>query len=401
METKTDFVKYWIACSGGLDSVVLTRLMHSTKKSIGILHCNFKLRGIESDEDEKFVKELASNLNIPIKVKNIDLSKYKGNIQLEARKKRYEWFKQLIDSQEIYIMLGHHKNDQIETFWQQLERGSSYISLAGMISKNQRYLRPLLKYSKQELLDLAKSNNWKWREDASNQTNKYQRNAFRNNFLPTLKSCNSKIEEDTLKLISHYQHLIQIMQSHDFIKSKKISTTDWKKLPEMVKKHILWKNNIPTNQTKALDLLTKSQKGAFKKYKHCEVWKENDSLFFNDSPAKRHYSFTIKLVQNKAFVFHKSTFYIDADKLKGPLQIGTWEKGEYFNPLGLKGKKLISNYLVDKKVPAHFKSHVLVLRDDEKVVGIQGQVPSEKVKITKKTKCIFAVTIYDSWKNFG
>lgn len=196
-----------IAISGGIDSVVLAHLMQHIACKTSFAHCNFKLRAKESDLDATFVKNLGSYLSIPVHVKKFETKSYateKGlSIQMAARELRYDWFQQIATEHNYdYILTAHHKDDNLETFLINLTRGTGLDGLTGIPKKNDNILRPLLSFSRAELLAYADSNEIKWREDQSNSATKYLRNKIRHDVVPILKELNPSLLnsfEKTLK----------------------------------------------------------------------------------------------------------------------------------------------------------------------------------------------------------
>ena len=181
--------KILIAVSGGVDSIVLTDLFYQNQFKIAVAHCNFQLRGNESDEDEKFVQQFCYTKNIPFFVQHFDTAIYAQqkniSIQMAARDLRYQWFNQLINENNLdKLATAHHKNDSNETVLLNLARGTSIQGLSGILPKRENIIRPLLFATKKQLIDYANQNKLSWREDASNSSNKYKRNFVRNKIIP-------------------------------------------------------------------------------------------------------------------------------------------------------------------------------------------------------------------------
>jgi len=182
---------FLIACSGGIDSVVLTHLCHNTNLQFAIAHCNFRLRGEESDIDENFVKEITAKINRKFYVTHFDtvgyVHEHRVSVQMAARELRYAWFSKILKEQKIsYILTAHHANDNLETFLINLSRGTGIDGLSGIPSKMNSVLRPLLPFTRKEIEAYAISENLKWREDASNGDVKYLRNKIRLEIIPKL-----------------------------------------------------------------------------------------------------------------------------------------------------------------------------------------------------------------------
>src|SRR5690606_15994393 len=235
-----------IACSGGMDSVVLTHLMKTLNFEIGLAHCNFSLRGKESDDDERFVIGLAKKMEISVFAETFDTKKYaeehKISIQMAARDLRYAWFSEiLINFNYEYLLTAHHLDDDLETFFINISRGTGLSGLTGIPSENTRILRPLLDFSRMEIAQYAEDNNLKWREDSSNKKSDYLRNMLRWEVLPQFKKTNGSILKNFQKtrrnlqssqaLIEDYLSLIYNKVVIEDADSYKINVEKIKELP--------------------------------------------------------------------------------------------------------------------------------------------------------------------------
>ena len=208
--------KLLLAISGGIDSMVLLHIFHELKYDITVAHCNFSLRDAENDADEDFVKTTCEALKIPFHIQRFDTkqfaSDYKLSIQLAARKLRYDWFLELLSEKKLdYVLTAHHLDDEIETFLINLTRGTGLEGLTGIPEKNENVIRPLLKFSREQIEIFAKENNIKWREDSSNSSNKYLRNKLRHDVVPILKELNPSFMhsfQNTLNNLKQSQSLV-------------------------------------------------------------------------------------------------------------------------------------------------------------------------------------------------
>jgi len=208
--------KLLIAISGGLDSVVLAHLCHQLKLNITFAHCNFNLRGKESDADEAFVLQLAEDLNIECFVEHFDTLTYakanKQSTQMAARDLRYHWFRELAGVLEFdYILTAHHADDNLETFLINLSRGTGLEGLTGIPEVNETIVRPLLPFSRDDIEAFAKQNKWAWREDSSNASTKYLRNKLRHEVIPILKGINPQLLQNFNKTQGHLQESLGII----------------------------------------------------------------------------------------------------------------------------------------------------------------------------------------------
>ncbi len=206
--------KLLIAVSGGLDSVVLTHLCHALDFDISLAHCNFNLRGLESDEDEAFVNQLADKLSVPVFVKKFETKIYasenKLSTQVAARDLRYQWFNELCNEKSFdYILTGHHLDDDLETFFINLSRGTGLRGLDGIPAKINSVVRPMLVFSRNEILQFAESKQLKWREDSSNTQRDYLRNKLRLDVIPNYKEVDSRV----LKMFKTTQKNLRMSQN--------------------------------------------------------------------------------------------------------------------------------------------------------------------------------------------
>ena len=380
--------KYWVACSGGVDSVVLLHLMYEQKKDVGILHCNFHLRGESSNGDEAFVRELAAELNVPVRVKEFETKKYsqenKINTQLAARELRYNWFKEVIDNEGATVLLAHHYDDQVETFFLQLRRGGKVRSLAGMPVFRNGYLRPLLKHTKAELIYLANKHGWKWREDISNTSNDYTRNWYRNEILPWLKSNNFPVK-DVVSIVELFQQVLAFLRTLPVPDSILIS--DWNELTIWEKEHILSEQYLGEYSASEIDKLSISEKGKFIGNGVAKVWNEGKELVFvRKSNVDVRFQLVSKVISKEKIEINQNELFLDASKVNGVLSFRKWKSGDRFQPLGMKGEKSVGKFLRDRKVAAHLKENVQVLvNNKEEVLGVFGFGVGEKFKIDSTT----------------
>lgn len=385
-----------VGCSGGVDSIVLAHLLYSNGFNISLAHCNFNLRGEESNQDEQFVRDFAEQKCIPLQVASFDtknsVKKNKSNTQIEARNLRYKWFKELALQNNAVIALGHHQDDQIETFLIQLKRGGGIRGLCAMQEQNNIYIRPLLNKSRSWILKYAKNQNLTWREDSSNTSNKYQRNAFRNLILTQ----SNLLEIQSLNLVNDFKNLQLYLQPL----AKEIKTywlsnfllENWKQLPILIKKEILYQLQIARNQTEELDKLTQSNIGSFVELGKFQFFCERKGLSIINIEKIRKQLF-IKKITRKDIDFASSNFYIDAEKVVGELKIRPRKEVHLFSPYGLKGKKTVSKYLTDIKLLACKKKYAFVIEDEQGVIGVEYGTIDNRVRISNNSKNILQLTI--------
>lgn len=390
--------KYWVACSGGIDSVFLVQLMNQLKYDFGILHCNFNLRGEDSKQDEVFVRKLAEEINCPIRVKDFDTLKYKEenriNTQLAARELRYHWFDEVIQKENGIVVLAHHFDDQVETFFLQLRRGGSVKGLSGMPVFKNGYFRPLLAHKKEELIAVAQKNNWKWREDKSNAENDYTRNWYRNEVLPFFKENGVPVEE-AISLVQNFQKVLQFFNSLPLPHS--ILFERWTSYPIWYRQHILNEHNLGEFPEQEITRLTKAEKGKLIENNFAEVRNEGEYLLFSSKNLKKvEYKLFTKIILKENIEINPVDLFLDASKVTGKLSFRKWNPGDQFQPLGMKGQKKIGKFLRDRKIESHKKEDIYVLTNEkEQILGVFGFGIDEKFKIKPNTKEVLWVKLVE------
>ena len=377
---------FFIACSGGVDSMVLLHLVKKYNLDIEILHVNYNLRGKDSVADAYFLKQYSSKNKIPISILEVDLKKELelngGNLQNEARRIRYNFFgEKLNNTDNSKLLIAHHQNDQIETFWLQLFRGSGLKGMAGMDKINNKIIRPLLNVSKDELVNYALKNQISWREDQSNAKLNYQRNLWRNKYIPFLNSQIPTINDSVLKLQEVFSdNLLEISKKINQVKNQIIKTNyvEFKAISQFQSVEIveLFRTlNIPLNQIQPCIKLLKSQKGSKVK------WESSEGPFTEIIREEKGFSFVLN--DNKVIIptlnvrqverlpekFEKNIFYFDPNKIDGQLKIRFWKKADRIYPIGMKGSKLISDVVKDAKIPNVDRYHQTVICDDSKILA--------------------------------
>lgn len=396
--------KVYIACSGGVDSMLLAQLFSKFCINITILHVNYHLRDEESNLDEKFVKDFCSNLNLNFDCLSINMNEFLklngGNLQEQARKIRYNWFSKFITNSNSYLILGHHFDDQIETFYQNLSRKSGILGLACMLEKRENILRPLLSFTKEEIILFSKQNSYTWREDKSNLSLKYTRNKFRNEFLPFLFN-----QIPTLK--DSISILIKVFQDNQFeiekfiepickkIKNEKILPIKIYEELSIEQKIVLLKHFcFSSKQLKEVEKLIFAQKGKYLISKTHRITKESKFLSFSLLNSKVNSpTFTIEKTTSLPKTFNLKEIYLDVAKIKGTLKIRKWEIGDKISPIGMKGSKLISDIITESKILNTNRNDIFVLVDDENIHWCLGLKIGRKAIANSASEKIILVRI--------
>ena len=402
--------QYFVAVSGGHDSMLLLELCRSTSLPIIVLHVNYQLRGVESNGDQAFVEDYCQRHAIPFHVHRIELKEQLtsgGNLQQLARKERYAFFETHLNQvPNSYLMAAQHQDDQVETFWLQLFRGSGLSGLQGMLEKNGRILRPLLPFSSMELKQLSKEMNLNWREDSSNQSTKYLRNLFRLNLIPALEQEIPTLRDSIQRMQGVFQSTLEenqaeieaitksILVNKTITSDKLIHITDFK-LVEVLKNL-----SIPAVFAKKIRELLHSETGKQLSWKPNEgpfqsIVKERDCLRF--LPTNPHSAITptfhTQFITKLPSIFDKNTLFLDQSKVVGELYVRPWTKGDRMQPIGLSGSKLISNILKDDHVPTSEKQERFVLCDDEKIICCIGHRIDRRSIASEQSKLIIRVEI--------
>jgi len=416
-----------LAVSGGVDSVVLAHIFYQLGFDFVIAHCNFDLRGKESDEDEQYVKLLAEKMKVPFHVKKIDTVSYAQtngvSIQMAARDLRYNWFEELRkQTGSTQVATAHHKGDVAETMLFNLAKGTGLEGLHGIKAKSNHLIRPLLFASRDDIIAFATHNKLTWREDSSNTSTKYSRNKIRHLVVPVLEEINPRAQEaiyNTSKRIEELElflkHKINELSERLIEKQEESFTIDSKQLTQIagyqyVLSEILKPLGFSYQQSSEItkSLFGLSGKLFFSKT-HVVNIDRNKLIVSSISSVSNGISIeserdnyklgklvlSTKTQESSAYqILSDSTILaFDKEQLKFPLKIRTWEKGDSFYPLGMKGKKKLSDYMIDVKIPVNLKNQIWVVVSDGEIAGVLNHRLDERFKITEKTKRVFEIKI--------
>ena len=397
--------KVYVGLSGGVDSIVLLRLFFLCGFDVEALHVNYQLRGSESDADEDFVRELCHQLKVPIHIKKVEtlklISTNGGNLQEIARNIRYDFFQSFLDKNQLaYIAIAHQKDDQVETFFLNIARKSGLRGLACMLEKDKSKIRPLLYFSKQEIIHFAQEKNWDWREDSSNASLKYSRNILRNRYIPEMLKQVSNLQESVITLVEFFQRELKNVQDSIFCLSENIvskgflSKEDFRLLSKNQQYELLFKLGLNSAEIFSFYSLLDAQKGKrISTKKIGDIFKEKDGFSFE------YYFPSVEMTINTSYtdtlpsIFTKNEFYFDADLIRGEIRLRSWKQNDRIKPLGIKGSKLISDVLNDAKLMSveRFKWPVLV--DDEQVLACPYHAVSRTKIATNNSNKIICVKV--------
>jgi tRNA(Ile)-lysidine synthase len=406
--TKRD--RILLAVSGGLDSVVLTACSAMTGLDFGIAHANFQLRGAESERDELFVRQLASNYNKPFFHQKFETEKFaekdKYSIQVAARILRYEWFKILEGKNKEFfqfVFTGHHLDDNIETMLMHFFRGTGIKGLAGIPEKNDDIIRPLLRISKNSLKEFAVSQNLEWVEDSSNAANDYTRNYFRNQLIPSVSTIFPALHHNLEKNLQRFSEASILYQQAILLHKKKLLKANGTEFHIPI---LLLKKAVPLQtivyeitkeygfspaQTEELIRLMDSVNGKYISSASHRIIKNRRWLIIapleNTSVSHIIVEETDSAViypQGQILLRHVSpersasistepgVACLDAGRIQYPLILRKWKAGDYFYPLGMKKKKKLSRFFIDQKMSKTAKEKVWVLVMNSHIIWIVG-----------------------------
>ncbi|KAA5546633.1 tRNA lysidine(34) synthetase TilS [Adhaeribacter rhizoryzae] len=414
--------------SGGIDSVVLCDILYKLKISFCVAHANFGLRAEESDADEIFVKKLAKKYNVPFYSEQFNTLEFaqqeKISTQMAARTLRYNWFEQL--RQQLgynYVATAHHQNDAAETILLNLTKGTGIAGLHGIAAKKAYLIRPLLCLTKDDIYEYVTENQLIWREDSSNESTKYQRNLIRHEVIPVLKNINPSLETTLNQTVEKIQGAEQIYLAYiNEIKTKALrqeagvtylNLTPLREalaLP-VVLFELLRDYNFNYENTRAILETFEGISGkTFQSATHVLV-KDRDQLVITSKDLRVYGSFEINLAdeyfdqnglklkihqlpaENYKIPRSRNIAALDLNLLQFPLKIRPWKEGDWFVPLGMNGKKKLSDFFINEKIPVNLKAKIMVLTSDKSVVWIIGHRLDNRFKVTDKTEQVLELEV--------
>lgn len=416
-----------IAVSGGADSITLLHAFKYLNLKILALHCNFSLRGKESDMDEQFVKRFCDTYGIALSVKKFDTIRYateKGiSIEMAARELRYGWFQEMKDKKKMdYIVVGHHADDVAETVLINLCRGTGIKGLAGIRPINGDVLRPLICLSRNDILKYIEDNQLGFRTDSTNNSLDYVRNKIRHLVIPVFKEINpsflSTVQEncDVLKETEQiYQYGIkqlqeQVMECDEDEILIDIDLT----LSSPAPYTLLYETLKPFgfNKTQVCDILNTNSAIPGKQFIAGDYMLTKGRKYWRIFNAREHSGFYLQIEQEGKYQVNNKVLEItrmslpenfeipkepgiaclDADKVRFPLTLRNWQAGDYFCPIGMKkSKKKLSDFFTDHKFSAKQKKDCLLLLSGENIAWVVGHRIDDRFKITSSTRNILCI----------
>ena len=394
--------KLLLAVSGGVDSMVLLDLFYKLRFDICIVHCNFQLRGKESDADEMLVRETCQDSYIPYFIESFDTLEFakenKLSIQLAARKLRYDWFQEIISLGFDYVLTAHHLDDNVETFLINFTRGTGLEGLTGIPAQNGNINRTLVYYSREENKNYDKENNIQWREDSSNASDKYFRNKLRHNIVPTLKELNTGFLDSFQNTLHHLQQAESLVNDASKLVFEKVVKEKENQL-EIHLKPLLefqnykaylyqWLKNYGFSAWNDIYDLVEAQSGKQVFSETHVLLKDREKLILSERKSTdKSEVFIIESIESKVNIPLKLRFckavnifetdsnciFVDEDKIKFPLTIRKWQEGDYFYPSGMNGKKKLSKYFKDEKYSLLDKENQWLLCSEDQIIWVIGK----------------------------
>ncbi len=421
--------KLLLAVSGGRDSVVLSHLLFTSGYDFTIAHCNFQLRGAESDRDEQFVRQLAADYAASFLLKRFDTKKYchqnQVSAQVAARELRYDWFYSLLeeDTNIKAILTAHHAGDNTETLLMNFFKGTGIAGLRAILPQQGRLIRPLLFASPEEINMYAIENGLKWVEDSSNATDNYTRNLFRNKIIPQIQQVYPQVMNNLRENTKRFRDIELLYQQAIDQHKKKLLVTKGEETHIPVLKlirsqplhtivyEIIKDFGFSPHQVSAVIHLTNSETGHYVDSASHRILRNRNWLMIlplqSETIAQRVIetgdtmikipggTLELKIQEHngQSLLVPPHTGLLDAGKISFPLLLRPWKQGDYFYPLGMKKKKKVARFLIDQKIPRTEKDKILVLEMNKRIVWVVGHRIDDRFKITTQTKSLLRVSL--------
>ncbi len=399
-----------VAVSGGLDSMVLATMLKDAGFKIGVAHCNYQLRGEDSDNDETLVADWCVEHQIKFHLKKLETKRLanrsNSSIQMVARDERYRFFEELMNEfGYTATALAHHANDRVESLLLNVLRGTGIRGLQGMPSNRGKFIRPLINFTKEEVRTYGAKNTILFREDASNQEIHYQRNWVRLRLLPMLLQLDKEAFAKLLELCERVEKELPNYNAWVASNLAKIQAENGISIDEMkdvdasftLLKELLGAKGFSTDQVfEVLDLLDTVSGSEICSESH-RVIKNRDVLLVADldsQNAKPSLEFEV-LDKNelKSFETHPYTTLLDADRIdRSAFELRRWQEGDRFKPLGMKGWKLLSDFFIDQKLSLLDKERTWLLTINDQIVWVVGFRLDDRFKILDATQKVLKIT---------
>lgn len=404
-----------VAWSGGPDSTALVHLMLEAGCDIAAAHVNYGLRGDESDEDENFVRQTAERLGIALYVHRADMTRLRGrSLQEAARILRYDYFRRLVEAQNYtYVALGHTADDDVETRMYSLLRSKHFNPLAGIPPVRTPFVRPLLVYTRKDVMRYLESRGIPYRTDSSNLKTDYLRNKIRLEVLPKLAEINPSYAENILSAGAVSDAQARMLRrifvrsgvlENDFLDLEKLARYEKRYGPDFRRLFFLQRlkemYGFNASEVETVLRLADAQTGKSARLGGISAVRERNGIAFLRSEPEVLAPLVIaggvgegRFGKFRIFWGTENLpgkgFRADYERLKFPLSVRFPQHGDAFVPLGMKGRKKVFDLLAEMKVPAAEKKYKFAVEDSDGIVYVEGYRPAERVKVTDSTKVEF------------
>jgi tRNA(Ile)-lysidine synthase len=425
-----------LACSGGIDSVVLATLLKGMNLQFEILHCNFNLRGEESNREEEFVCALAQSMGVACHIQIFDTRaavKTTGKgVQEVARILRYEWFGKMLEGREkankkTYLLTAHHADDQVETIAMNFFRGTGIAGMHGMQLKSGNLIRPLLFATRAEIFDFAESNAIGWLEDSSNAEDHYSRNHFRHHVIPAVEKIFPAVRQNLLDNAKRFAEIeiiyfkqIEKIKSGLVVQQGQSLAIAVNKLKSMspidtIMFEVFRDFGFSAHQVPEIKKLFDAISGKSVFSSTFRVLRNRNWLLIDTIKEKTHdvivreegvesVPFNNSLLQIKKYDGnrlpddHADHAWIDMEQIAFPLILRPWKAGDYFYPLGMRKKKKVAKLLTDLKLSLVEKENQWVIESDKKIIWVIGRRIDDRIKITSSSQKILSIALKNQLK---
>lgn len=397
-----------VALSGGADSVALLCILHAAGYHCEAAHCNFHLRGEESNRDEQFVRQLCKKYEIRLHTVDFDTTRYatKNHISIEmaARELRYNWFEEVrTKCQADVIAVAHHQDDSVETILLNLIRGTGITGLLGIRPRNGAIVRPLLCINREEILHYLQSIGQDYVTDSTNLEDEYTRNKIRLNVLPLMQTINPSVKNSLIETSNYLNDVSAIYNRYIEEAKTRITTSEGIRIRQLLKEpapeallfEILHPLGFNSAQIKDIANSLHGQPGKQFSSKEWRVIKDRELLLLEKAQSENKEELPFLIIKEEKeytpdFLIprEKGIACFDADKLNGEISYRKWQTGDTFVPFGMKGKKKISDYLTDRKFSISQKERQWVLCCGERIAWLIGERTDNRFRIDETTQRI-------------
>ncbi len=419
--------KVLLTVSGGIDSMVLLHLFEQSEIDYGVAHCNFKLRGAESDGDEEFVKTKVLSTGVPAFFETFDTKDYAAvngiSIEMAARELRYNFFEKVrVENNFDLIATAHHQDDLIETFFLNLSRKTGIKGLTGIKAKSGRIIRPLLFATRSEIEKYSHNYYIEYREDSSNNEIVFQRNYLRHKIIPLFSELNPAFKKNLLATVENLKDAEQVYlktlerEKREVITERTgetiidIEQLQKSEFPKIVLHEILsqFGFNATVVDEVYCSLTTDSGKQFFSKTHRAlkdrnklfvsEIKNEEEKIYYieeEDIELFEPFHLSIEKLPAEGFEIIKKpeVACVDLNEVEFPLLIRKWRQGDYFQPLGMTGFKKVSDFFIDLKIPIHQKENIWILCSGKKIIWIMGLRIDNRFKVKAETPSVLKIEI--------